>query len=55
MLKCERIQPAVAGFEDGGRGDKEWGWPLEAGKGSRTHSSLQPRDGTQPCFYFNLV
>lgn len=46
MLKCDRTQLAVVGFEDGGKGDKEWGWLLEAGKGRGTHSSLQPGDGT---------
>ena len=39
-----RTQPAVAGFEEGGKGPqaKECGWPLETGKGKEMDSSLEP-------------
>ena len=46
-----KTQPVVAGFEDGGRGacTKEYGWPLEAGKGKKIYSSLESLDGTEFC------
>lgn len=46
----KRIQPAVAGFEDRGRGPqvKECRQPLEAGKGQESGSFLEP-PGMKTC------
>lgn len=42
--KLKRIQFTFARFEVGGRIllTKEWSWSLEAGKGKKTDSSLEP-------------
>lgn len=52
-MQVKRTQPAVAGFEAGGRGAqaKECGQPLEAGK-DKDRKGILPwslQKGTQPC------
>ena len=42
MFKCKRIQPDIAGFEDGRGLQTVYGQPLEARKGKEMGSSLVP-------------
>ena len=50
VIRVRKTRPAIRGFEDGrGLGAKERRQLLEAGKGKKTDSPLEPLEGTQSC------
>ena len=56
MRHTGETRPANPGFEDRrGLGAKECRQLLEAGKGKKTDSSLEPPEGTRPCQQMSLV
>ena len=53
-LKREKQSDVIAGFKDKRRPlAKEWGEPLESGKG-KGQIFLEPPEGIQPYRYFNI-